>query len=195
MSNGKLRCWMRYSDSGKLYRTCKEEEPKMVKMIPQAQLDREFDEARDLVAKARALRKINEKRREMTSVQRELSQMADADRESAALLLRKFATPVGQEEPSPYRWTSEYIITPSGRKRVFHPPRLPMPSGSAGPFVPKPKTGEDALTSNLRRMGWTVQYSRNNPGVPYYFNTKTGERYWNPPTDPLLAPPYHTYQV
>ena len=69
-------------------------------LIPQAQLDREFDEARDLVAKARALRKINEKRREMSNIQRELSQMADADRESADLLLRKFATPVGAEEPS-----------------------------------------------------------------------------------------------
>ena len=155
MSNGRLRCWMRYSNSGKLYRTCKEGEE--MNMIPQKQLDKEFDDARDLVAKARALRRINEKRKEMTSVQRELSQMADADRESADLLLRKFATPVGQEEPSRY-------IRPR-----------------------KPPSPEDALNKNLRRMGWTVQYSRNNPGVPYYFNTKTGERYWNPPTDPLLT--------
>lgn len=170
MSNGRLRCWMRYSNSGNLYRTCKEGEE--MNMIPQKQLDKEFDDARDLIAKARALRRINEKRKEMTSVQRELSQMADADRESADLLLRKFATPVGQEEPSRYRWT--------GESRVFGP----------APFVPKPRkppSPEDALNKNLRRMGWTVQYSRNNLGVPYYFNTKTGERYWNPPKDPLLT--------
>ena len=178
MSNGSLRCWMRYSNSGKLYRTCEEEETKMANMIPQAQLDREFDEARDLVAKARALRKINEKRREMTNIQREIANMEDADKESADLLLRKFATPVGQEEPSRYIWPHETYTGP-------RPPK-PPPRG----FVPKPRkppSPEDALNKNLRRMGWTVQYSRNNPGVPYYFNTKTGERYWNPPKDPLLT--------
>ena len=100
MSNSNLRCWMRYSGSGQLYRTCEEGEETKMNLIPQAQLDKEFDEARDLVAKARALRKINEKRREMSNIQRELSQMADADKESADLLLRKFATPVGDEEPS-----------------------------------------------------------------------------------------------
>ena len=78
-------------------------------MIPQKQLDEEFDEARDLVAKARALRKINEKRREMSNIQRELSQMADADKESADLLLRKFATPVGQEEPSLFQKSKKRI--------------------------------------------------------------------------------------
>ena len=156
MSNGKLRCWMRYSDSGNLYRTCKEtKETKMAKMIPQEQLDKEFDEARDLVAKAKALRRINEKRREMTIAQRELAQMADADKESADLLLAKFATPVGQEEPSAFIY---------------------------------PSNPESALSNNLRRMGWSVQFSRRNPSVPYYFNKKTGESLYRPPVDPLLAP-------
>ena len=154
MSNGNLRCWMRYSDSGKLYRTCKEEEPKMVKMIPQAQLDREFDEARDLVAKARALRKINEKRREMTSAQRELSQMADADRESAALLLRKFATPVGQEEPSLFERVNFGVKTP--------PPQSPLK-----PWMVK--------------QGWSREFSKR-ANRHYYFNKNDGQTLWFPPS-------------
>ena len=158
MSNGNLRCWMRKSGSGNLYRTCEEEEePKMVKMIPQAQLDREFDEARDLVAKARALRKINEKRREMTSVQRELSQMADADRESAALLLRKFATPVGQEEPSLFQRP----------KRINFGVDTPAPESPLKPWMVK--------------AGWSREFSKR-ANRHYYFNKNDGQTLWFPPS-------------
>ena len=158
MSNGNLRCWMRYSGSGNLYRTCEEEEePKMVKMIPQKELDKEFDEARKLVARARALRKINEKRREMTSVQRELSQMADADRESAALLLRKFATPVGQEEPSLFQRP----------KRINFGVDTPAPESPLKPWMVK--------------AGWSREFSKR-ANRHYYFNKNDGQTLWFPPS-------------
>jgi len=158
MSNGKLRCWMRYSGSGQLYRTCEtEKETKMVKMIPQKQLDEEFDEARDLVAKARALRRINEKRKEMSNIQRELSQMADADRESAALLLRKFATPAGQEEPSLFQ----------------KPKRI-----NFGIDTP---TTESPLKPWMVKSGWSREFSKR-ANRHYYFNKNDGQTLWNPPS-------------
>jgi hypothetical protein len=129
----------------------------MVKMIPQAQLDREFDEARDLVAKARALRKINEKRREMTSAQRELSQMADADRESADLLLRKFATPVGKEEPSVFQ----------------RPTRV-----NFGVDTPAP---ESPLKPWMKKAGWSREFSKR-ANRHYYFNRNDGQTIWFPPS-------------
>ena len=157
MSNGKLRCWMRKSGTGKLYRTCeKEEEPKM-NLIPQAQLDREFDEARDLVAKARALRRINEKRKEMTSVQRELSQMADADRESADLLLAKFATPIGAEEPSLFQKS----------KRINFGIDTPAPESPLKPW--------------MVRDGWSREFSKR-ANRHYYFNKNDGQTLWFPPS-------------
>ena len=158
MSNGNLRCWMRYSGSGNLYRTCEtEKETKMVKMIPQEQLDKEFDEARDLVAKARALRRINEKRREMSNIQRELSQMADADRESADLLLAKFATPVGDEEPSLFQ----------------RPKRI-----NFGVDTPAP---ESPLKPWMVRDGWSREFSKR-ANRHYYFNKNNGVTLWFPPS-------------
>ena len=157
MSNGNLRCWMRYSGSGNLYRTCEEGEETKMNLIPQAQLDREFDEARDLVAKARALRKINEKRREMTNIQRELSQMADADRESADLLLRKFATPVGDEEPSVFQ----------------RPKRI-----NFGVDTPAP---ESPLKPWMKKLGWSREFSKR-ANRHYYFNKNDGQTLWNPPS-------------
>ena len=158
MSNSNLRCWMRYSGSGNLYRTCeKEKETKMVKMIPQEQLDKEFDEARDLVAKARALRRINEKRREMSNIQRELSQMADADKESADLLLAKFAKPVGDEEPSLFQ----------------RPKRI-----NFGVDTPAP---ESHLKTWMKKAGWSREFSKR-ANRYYYFNRNDGQTLWNPPS-------------
>jgi len=154
----KLNCWMRYSDAGKLYRTCEEEkETKMAKMIPQKELDKEFDEAREMIAKARALRRINEKRKEMTNAQRELSQMADADKESADLLLAKFATPVGQEEPSLFQ----------------RPKRI-----NFGVDTPAP---ESPLKPWMKKAGWSREFSQR-ANRYYYFNKNDGQTLWFPPS-------------
>ena len=152
----KLNCWMRYSDTGKLYRTCEEKETKM-NLIPQEQLDEEFDEAREMIAKARALRRINEKRREMTIAQRELAQMADADKESADLLLAKFATPVGQEEPSLFQ----------------RPKRI-----NFGFDKPAP---ESPLNTWMKKAGWTREFSQR-ANRYYYFNKNDGQTLWFPPS-------------
>jgi len=127
-------------------------------LIPQAQLDKEFNEARDLVAKARALRKINEKRREMSNIQRELSQMADADKESADLLLRKFATPVGQEEPSLFQ---------KSKKRINFGIDTPAPEPPLKPW--------------MVRSGWSREFSKR-ANRHYYFNKNDGQTLWNPPS-------------
>lgn len=153
----KLNCWMRYSDAGKLYRTCEEKETKMAKMIPQKELDKEFDEAREMIAKARALRRINEKRKEMSNAQRELAQMADADKESADLLLAKFATPVGQEEPSLFQ----------------RPKRI-----NFGFDTPAP---ESPLKPWMVRDGWTREFSQR-ANRYYYFNKNDGTALWFPPS-------------
>jgi len=149
---------MRYSGSGQLYRTCEEGEETKMNLIPQAQLDKEFDEARDLVAKARALRKINEKRREMSNIQRELSQMADADKESADLLLRKFATPAGQEEPSLFQ---------KSKKRINFGVDTPAPESPLKPW--------------MVRDGWSREFSKR-ANRHYYFNRNDGQTLWNPPS-------------
>jgi len=149
---------MRYSDAGKLYRTCKEEKETKMNLIPQEQLDEEFDEARDLVAKARALRRINEKRREMTIAQRELAQMADADKESADLLLAKFATPVGREEPS-----------------LFQRPNKRINFGFDTPAPDPP------LKQWMVRDGWTREFSQR-ANRHYYFNKNDGQTLWFPPS-------------
>ena len=149
---------MRYSDTGKLYRTCEEKETKMAKMIPQKELDKEFDEAREMIAKARALRRINEKRKEMTNSQRELANMADADRESAALLLRKFATPVGREEPS-----------------LFQKPNKRINFGFDKPAPESP------LKTWMKKAGWTREFSQR-ANRYYYFNKNDGQTLWFPPS-------------
>ena len=153
----KLNCWMRYSDAGNLYRTCKEEKETKMNLIPQEQLDEEFDEAREMIAKARALRRINEKRREMTIAQRELAQMADADKESADLLLAKFATPVGQEEPSLFQ----------------RPKRI-----NFGFDTPAP---ESPLKTWMKKAGWTREFSQR-ANRYYYFNKNDGQTLWFPPS-------------
>ena len=152
----KLNCWMRKSGTGKLYRTCEEKETKM-NLIPQEQLDEEFDEAREMIAKARALRRINEKRREMTIAQRELAQMADADKESADLLLAKFATPVGNEEPSLFQ----------------KPKRI-----NFGFDTPAP---ESPLKTWMKKAGWTREFSQR-ANRYYYFNKNDGQTLWFPPS-------------
>jgi len=90
----------------------------------------------------------------ITCSEKELEKKKRREDADAKLLLSRFATPVGQEEPS-----------------VFTPPQ---PAVKGKPYK---------LKSYHKKAGWIVQYGARFPDVPYYFNTKTGETRWSPPEE------------
>ena len=69
------------------------------------------------------------------------------------------------------------IATPIDRAVVKTPAKAP---------TKQVKQKVPPLTKGLTNLGWTIQYGKRYPTIPYYFNIKTGEQLWKRPPDPLF---------
>jgi len=138
-----LQCWMRYSGSGKLYRTCDEggmENRRKDFMREMRSAEKELGE---LMGKDEldALLLLD---RHASPIDKEIINIRNEDKRNADLLLRKFATAIDAEEPSAFSAPVVKKVVPPLEKGlldlgwgIFYGKRDPTT-----PFYFNTKTGE-----------------------------------------------------
>lgn len=152
MAESQLRCWTRYANDGHRYISC--EDGTNIKM----------EKKKLNVVPRGTFDRQKAFMEEMSSAEKELEELMAKDELDALLRMDRFATPIDREERSSFQ--------------------IPSNATSIDEEVVERKatTKPLELSDAFKNQGWTIQRSSRPPFTPYYFNTRTGQSLWFPPT-------------